>query len=369
MAICLRPTLDENHESRCLHVLRAAIVGMAHPHSPAWVQTLEQLKEDVTLVAFCDADEQYRSKVPEAHRELPFYNEVSRLLKEQRPDLALVTPWTHETPEIMVDLANAGIHMLVDKPMARNASEARQALDAVKANGVRVGIGFANRLNPAVQEIRRLISTGRLGRILVYEARHISPLVSLMPNGAQNPLYSQALSGGGHLHWLGIHYLDLMLYLSSDKVTSVSAMTPNLLGLEMDVEDCATLSLRFQGGALGSLISGNLNATFEIDQFLAVRGEKGQAVLVFNEPGHAKPTHRLRVVLNNDGAPDVQESLFTVSTVPGYGRGGLDIAQDLVGAIRDDRETVIPLDAVADALEIIDAAYESSRTGTQISLS
>ncbi len=349
-------------------MLRAAVVGLAHPHAPAWIQTMEQLRDTVSLVAICDTEPGSQNRVPEAYRQLPFYSNVTTLLEEERLDLALVTPWTNQTPNIMIELAKAGVHMLVDKPMARTASEARQALELAQEYGVRVGIGFANRLNPAIQEIRRLVSEGRLGRIISYEARHISPLVALLPGGAENPLYSKTLSGGGHLHWLGIHYLDLMHYVSGDRVESVTALTANVSGLNFDVEDSAALSLRFRSGAVGSLVCGNLNATFDIDQYFAVRGDKGRAVLVFNEPGHAQSTHRLRLTFAKHGAANGQESLFTVPAVPGYGSGGLEIAQDLVAAILQGRETVIPPLAVVDALEIIDAAYESSSTGRMVSL-
>src|SRR5439155_26719228 len=92
-------------------------------------------------------------------------------------------------------------------------------------------------------------------------------------------LFSDAVSGGGILHWLGCHWIDLFLHFFREPVVAVSALTGTLSGEPIDVEDVAAVSLRFAGGALVSLHAGYLTPRGEAagDSALRLYGRQGWA--------------------------------------------------------------------------------------------
>src|SRR6266446_6244773 len=67
---------------------------------------------------------------------------------------------------------------------------------------------------------------------------------------------SKSRAGGGHLMWLGIHYLDLIQYISGDRIRQVTGFARNVGGTPIDVEDAAVVALQFAGGSVGTLHSG-----------------------------------------------------------------------------------------------------------------
>lgn len=349
--------------------MRAAIVGLTHPHTRGWAQTLDVLSGRLTVVGVHDADQGNRALVPEPFADKPFFTSLEALIEERRPEVALVGAATGEAAALVTRLAEAGVHMIVDKPAARTVEEARRAADAVRRANVKVAVGFANRLNPAIQELRRLCKSGAVGRLLAFEARHISGQVRRWPNGSANPLFSREVSGGGHLHWLGIHYLDLMCYLAEDEVAEVTAFTDNVGGQPIDVEDCAVVGLRFRGGALGVLHCGNLAPSLRVEQYFAARGEHLNATVRLHEPSEEGSRHGLHLVSDGEHGPLEQDMTFIQKAIPGYGGiSGRTLANDLLDAIEQDRQPMITFDDIVLALQIIEAAHESSSTGRTVAL-
>jgi predicted dehydrogenase len=118
-------------------------------------------------------------------------------------------------------------------------------------------LALANRLNPAIQEARRLIREGKLGKVYGLEVHIIADQTRLKREGYHKQWYAQkARAGGGHLIWLGIHWLDLALYLTGCRVQQVAGFAGVVGGQPLDVEDSAAVALRFDNGTFGTLTSG-----------------------------------------------------------------------------------------------------------------
>jgi predicted dehydrogenase len=118
-------------------------------------------------------------------------------------------------------------------------------------------LALANRVHAPIQEARQLIKDGALGKLYGADVYIIADQTRL-----KNPEYrkqwfaSKEKAGGGHLIWLGIHWFDLAHYITGQKTKQVAALTANVGGQPLDVEDSAVLALRFDGGMQGTFHSG-----------------------------------------------------------------------------------------------------------------
>jgi len=355
------------------HRLRVGVVGLSHYHVTGWVETLEGFPDELEIVALYDPDpERAHSLAPTHHdpslraglgdryRDLPVETRLEELVRGHDLDVALVTLPNSRAPEAIEHLARAGVHMIVDKPAARSAPEARRAFEAVRSSGVRAVVGLTRRYSPAARMARELIAAGRLGPLISAEA--IFAASSVQVRDPRNPLFDPDLTGGGILGWLGIHDLDSFLWLTGESVVEVSAMAGSVGSPGLAVEDVISVALRFASGAVGTLHHAYALPARGYRSRLALRGLEGSIELGLDDE---------LVLLTAEGDGDQlheERTTFDVPTVPGYGASGRAAVRDLLDAIRDGREPQANGEALIRALELVDAAYESARTARHVKL-
>ncbi|MCC6805770.1 MAG: Gfo/Idh/MocA family oxidoreductase, partial [Anaerolineae bacterium] len=242
-------------------MLRVGVIGLEHYHVTGWVDSLGLFSDRVEIVALYDPDPirgellaptwhdpHLSAALPEALRSVPFHTDLDALLAKERIDLALVTLPNAMLPGAIGRLAQAGIHMLVDKPGARTAAEAEPAFRAARGAGVKVSVGLGRRFGQGWRDSKAMLAQGRLGKLLTVEAIFTTSSVTVRkPN---NLIFDRELSGGGILHWLGVHDIDQMLWQTGDEIVEVQAMAANVGGQAIEVEDAISVGLRFAGGAL-----------------------------------------------------------------------------------------------------------------------
>ena len=118
-------------------------------------------------------------------------------------------------------------------------------------------LALANRLNPETIAARKLIADGKIGKIYGLEMHLVADQSRLKSRSYQQQWYTQkSRSGGGHLMWLGIHWLDLAMFISNSAITETTGYIANVGGQPIDIEDSATAALRFDNGTLGTVTSG-----------------------------------------------------------------------------------------------------------------
>jgi UDP-N-acetyl-2-amino-2-deoxyglucuronate dehydrogenase len=351
--------------------LRLAIIGIDHYHSTGWVESLEQFADEIEITALYDPDmSMAQTLAPRFHDpslsaalaprylDLPFYHDLEALLSRERLDIALVTLQNRDAPAAIERLAAAGVHLLIDKPAARTAAEARQAFAAVERSGIRATVGLTRHFDPAWLQARELIATGRLGRLLSAEAVFVTSSVGV--RDPANHLFDRELSGHGILLWLGIHDVDGLLWLTGERIVEVQAAIANVGGHAIDVEDAASITTRFAGGALGFLYLCNALPRPASDGYVAVRGTHGSVKLT---------SDRVLTWIGAGSREDpvqMEERRYSTVSVGGYGPQAVLQIRDLLDAIRTGREPrVTGLDLVR-ALEVIDAAYESAAVGRPV---
>lgn len=292
--------------------------------------------------------------------DLPLYDSLPELLARERPEAVLVTLPSDVAPAAVVACADAGVHCFVEKPVARTAAELAPLEEAIRRSGVTFHLGFTRRFTAPGSTLRSLVEQGLLGEVQSVEGRWITS--SVRSRGAGHYAFSRARSGGGILHWLGCHWLDLMCYVSRLEVAGVSAVMETRSGEAIDVEDTAALSLRFANGAVGSLHAAY--TTGGNDLYFGVRGDLGWAhwdrslpeITAYSE--HPSWSVAPRRTLT-----------FELPAVRGY--GGAAGRQSLRSFFAAFRDGVPPMFTTADArrvLEVLDAAAESARSGRYVPL-
>lgn len=147
-----------------------------------------------------------------------------------------------------VAAARARKHVLVEKPMALNALQARHMIDECERNRVKLMVGQVVRFSPVVRRIRDLVQSGSLGRVISARADYLfNARLS-----KRSWLYDRALAGGGPVFDIGVHCLDTLSFILDDQVRTVhSQLSP--LPTSSATERTATLGLQYSKGTLASI--------------------------------------------------------------------------------------------------------------------
>jgi predicted dehydrogenase len=185
------------------------------------------------------------------------YDEPATLVREQRPAMALVSMEAAIAPPAIEVALRAGCHVMAEKPACVRIEDFERLHELAKTNDLYLMLALANRLNPEVREARRLIREGKMGKIYGLEAHLIADQTRLTRPAYHETWYAKkARGGGGHLIWLGIHWLDLATFLTGSDVVEVAGFTGVVGGQPLDVEDSAAIAMKFANGAFGTMTSG-----------------------------------------------------------------------------------------------------------------
>jgi predicted dehydrogenase len=160
----------------------------------------------------------------------------------------IVTP--HSThAQLVEEVASAGKHVFVEKPLALTVADARRAIDATDRASVTLQVGHNRRRQPANRRIKAMIEAGELGTVMQLEGVHTAPgalspdIVAWRTDPDESP--------AGGMTALGIHEVDTFAYLAG-RLTRVAAFSTRVAGLT-DLDESTTVMIEFESGALGYL--------------------------------------------------------------------------------------------------------------------
>jgi 1,5-anhydro-D-fructose reductase (1,5-anhydro-D-mannitol-forming) len=171
--------------------------------------------------------------------------------------------------EQVVAAAAAGKHVFCDKPLATSEPDARRAIEACRAAGVKLGVNFQTRQHRFVPEVKQALADGRIGQVVIAEVE-VSP--------GRNPLKGwrtdREMAGLGSVNNLGVHAYDLLRYLLGDEVTEVTALFD--VGRRDELETVALVLLRFARGTLAYVNANQAVPDFRPD--LVLYGTEGTII-------------------------------------------------------------------------------------------
>ena len=185
------------------------------------------------------------------------YADHGEMLRRFGPQMALVSMEAVRSPAA-IDLAlEAGCHVLSEKPACVRADDFARLTDKAQRKHRHLMLALANRSHAPVREARRLVRAGTFGKLYGTELHLVADQTRLKRADYREKWYChKARAGGGHLIWLGIHWLDMAALITGRKVKEVAGFAGVVGGQPIDVEDSAAVALRFDDGTFGTMTSG-----------------------------------------------------------------------------------------------------------------
>ena len=336
--------------------VRVALIGcgrISRNHFDA-IKRIEELQ----LVAVADSDLS-RAQAIGAEQDVPAFASLDEMLAAVPSDLVAICTPSGLHPQHGVAAARAGRHVLTEKPMAISLAAADELVQTCDTAGVHLFVVKQNRLNPAIQLLRRAVDKGRFGRI--YSANTTVRWTRPQEYYDAEPWRGTWEFDGGAIMNQASHYVDLMQWLVGP-VESVMAKTATL-ARKIETEDSGVAVLRFRSGALGVIEVTMLTYPKNMEGSITLLGEKGTAKIggtavnkvehwEFAEPD--KDDDRVRSMASNP------------PTVYGYGHEGY--YRNVLAVLRGEAKPETDGRGGRKSLELILGIYESAKTGRDVPL-
>ena len=342
-------------------IIGCGIISAAH------LKAIESCPE-AELVAVCDIDEEKGRKCAADNGNVTFYKDYLEMVKDPAVDVVCICTPSGLHADGVIAAAKAGKNVFCEKPLDISRERMCRMIEAVDKANVKMGCVFQGRTEKHSILARQVIQDGQLGKITLgnafmkyYRSRAYYALAGWRG--------TWALDGGGALMNQGVHVIDLLLWVMNSPVERVFARMDHLVR-DIEVEDTCTASIIFKNGALGTII-GTTSCNPGEPRRLEMYGDRGTI--------HIGETKILRYATTTepDGLakdleeyshPDNDEKQGATSSNPAnYGlTGHAYLLDDLVHAIKENREPYITGRSARRAVDLILAIYESARTGRDV---
>jgi predicted dehydrogenase len=368
--------------------IKVGIVGCGFIANRKHLPMLTQ-HADVEVVAFCDIIKERAVNSAEQFGapEALVCEDYRVLLGRKDIDVVHVCTPNSSHSEITVAALQSGKHVMCEKPMAKTSAEAKAMLEAAKASGKKLTIGYQNRFRSDSQFIKSLCDQGELGDIYLGKAfacrRRGVPIWGVFMN--------KELQGGGPLIDLGTHALDLTLWMMNNyEPVSALGSTYNKIGKlgspangmglwdpeKYEVEDSAFGMVKFSNGATVVLeASWAINMIVANEAMTMLCGTKAGADM-FPAGGpilrvadfQSAESLNVRVNGENNGKLFIQNYSMGAQFI-GSGGGKEDFAggtlemSTWLDAIRHDTEVVVKPEQAYTVTRILEAIYQSAASG------
>ena len=196
--------------------------------------------------------------------------EWQEMLDDENIDAVYVATPVYLHAEQTIAAARAGKHILCEKPMAMNAKECTDMIEAARTNNVKLGIAYYRHFYPVIQRTKELIAKGEIGKIVMVQI-NASSRFDASPGEPRHWLLVKEQSGGGPMMDFGCHRIEVFLNVVGPIEHSHSIVN-NLL-FQRQVEDTATALFEFENGAHGFLSA--VHSAFEPKDTLHIYGTTG----------------------------------------------------------------------------------------------
>lgn len=335
--------------------MRFGIIGCGRI-APKHAESIVAMPE-AELVAVCDILPEKAQAFADKYGAKP-YTDYQEMLKRDDLDIVTVaTPSNLHSP-IGIAVAQAGKHVIVEKPMAMTSKSADALIEACRKAGVKLAVCHQNRFNKSIRLLRQALEEGRFGALT-----HGQATVRWNRDDnyyAQAPWRGTRLQDGGVLMNQSIHNIDLLQWMFGP-VDSVFGYTATRLR-HIEMEDVGGAVIRFKNGAIGLIEAASTIYPKNIEETLNVFGATGSVIV----GGIA--VNRIETWEFPDSEEEKKRIFASQESDPPnvYGFGHRALFEDMIEAIREDRTPAIPGEEGKKALEIILAIYKCQETGQPV---
>ena len=324
-------------------------------HMNAYFSALAEAKECEEVV-LADPDHRWADDAKNALGEklTRTYSDHALLLAQEAPSLCMVSMEAKHASSMIEAALDSGSHVFAEKPGCVTLEGFENLANLAESKHLHLMLAFANRANPETLTARKMIQQGHIGDIYSIDMHIVADQTRLTDLAYHGTWYAdKTRAGGGHLIWLGIHWLDLAMYLTGTAVTQVTGAITNIGGQPITAEDSAVATLRFSNGMLGTINSGYyLDAGYHTQ--IRIWGSKGWMNLdSFGTPKMAW--------YEKAGPKAKQVQTFEGPTDP---RGYSPFVAQVISAVAGDTAPPVTTQESLNALRTVFGIYEAAETGT-----
>ena len=295
----------------------------------------------------------------------PVETNIQRALKKHKPDAVIVANPTALHLDAAIPAAEAGCHILLEKPVSNSLDRFDILQQAARESGSKILVGFQFRYHPTLNKARELILANAIGKVLTVHAHWGEYLPQWHPWEDYRQSYAARTDLGGGVIRTLTHPLDYLRYLIGE-VESLWSFNGHISPLEMDVEDVAEIGLNISNGAIGGV---HLNYVQRPPRHtLEIVGTQG-TLRWDNADGVLQlQTFPAPFASYSDDPP--APVMETFSPPEGFDRNQLFISQTchFVETVKGESEPICRLEDGVMALRLALRAIESQKTGMVVSV-
>lgn len=286
---------------------------------------------------------------------ITLYNDWQDMIKNKNIDIVVITTYPDSHAEIAIKAMENGMHVLCEKPLARTTAEARKMNQAAKKNKRILKCGFNHRFHPAMQEVKKIIDSDRLGKLLF--GRGVYGHCG-RPGFEKEWRTNKKYSAGGILMEQGIHLVDLFNWYFGN-FSQVFSICQTMYFPINSLEDSAFVLLKTKDGQTINIHSTNME--WKNKFLLEIFGTEGYVRI--EGIGESYGTQKLVIGKKNYSGPFLEEI---------YEYRGTNISwrkewEEFIETIEKNSGVLNNSEGV-ESMRLIDAAYESSKKGIVIPL-
>jgi predicted dehydrogenase len=281
------------------------------------------------------------------------FGDHKEMLREFKPNVVLVTVEAHRAPERIRAALEAGSHVLTEKPGCVRIADFQALARTAEQRKLNLMLAMANRMASPVQKARALVAAGTIGKLYSAELFLVADHTRVTrPQWQASWMAKRDLAGGGFLIFLGLHYIDLVQFVSGSRVRQVTGFIGNVGSQPIETEDAVVSSLLFDQGAVATLHGG-----YYLD-----RGYHNRATL-WGSDGWLKldlNTERpLEWYSTAAGAPKGVQQFTDTKNDDVYSA----LLQSAIDGARGTAQPIITTRESLSVLEVVFAIYQAAATG------
>jgi len=340
-----------------MNKMKFAIIGcgrISYKH----VQGIVENKDACTLVATCDvledrAAEKKMEYLKSCDNNVNTYTSYQEMFVNEEIDVVTIATESGYHEDICIAALEAGIHVIVEKPMAMTIEGSEKMIAVAKKNNLKLAVCHQNRFNPPIQALRKAIEDGRFGKLYAGNAR-------ILWNRNEN-YYKQApwrgtksLDGGCLMNQC-IHNIDLLQWMLGGNPTKVNSMLDNFDHPFIEMEDYGSVQVRFGNGSIGNVEGTTAVFPTNLEETLTILGEKGTvkigglAVNKLESWRFADATESEEKIMKDSLNGEIDSV---------YGNGHTPLFEDFIRAVKEDKKPYISGEDGIEAVKIILKAYQ-----------
>ncbi|MBT3605367.1 MAG: Gfo/Idh/MocA family oxidoreductase [Candidatus Latescibacteria bacterium] len=315
------------------------------------------------LVAVCSHDLDRAKRLTDLYGGEPTTDFDSLIAREDVDAITICTA-SGEHALYGIPAAQAGKHVMVEKPIDISLEKADALIQTCTANNVKLGVIFQLRFLDISQEVKQALTDGTLGKLVMADCymKFYRPQDYYDNSRWKGTI---ALDGGGALINQGVHGLDLLLYLAGD-IASVKAYTGMLAHQDIEVEDTCVAAVKYTNGALG-VIQATTSIHPDFQQRIELHGTEGTIIIEGTEDLWIEHWETFK-----DGKRKTESKTIEVSGAHAVleegGEGHERQFEDFITAIRKNLEPLVNGPEGRRSLSAVRAIYDSAKSNQEVQI-